>query len=53
MTVKISIGRLIWIDSKTGKDYFILRGPFALLNSRKKLLKQDPLYSGGKFKITY
>ena len=53
MSAKISTGRLIWIDSKTGKEHFILSGPFALLNSRKTLLKQNPLYSGGKFKITY
>lgn len=53
MKVKVSTGRLIWINSKTGKEHFILSGPFALLNSRKNLLKQDPLYSGGKFKTTY
>lgn len=50
---KASTGRLIWIDNKSGREHTILTGPFPLLSSRKKILKQDPLYSNGKFKITY
>lgn len=49
---KPKTGRLIWID-KNQRTHLIQSGPFALLSYCRKQLKEDPLYSEGKFKITY
>lgn|GEM_PF-2986823 len=49
---KPATGRLIWID-RSNKEHLIQSGPFALLSYYRSILRQDPLYAGGKFKITY
>ena len=50
---KPKIGNLIWVNRKTKQTVFIKSGYFAFLNSLKSKLKQDPIYSGGDFKLTY
>lgn len=53
MSQKPDTGVLIWKDNKTGKEHQIKKGPWALLNSIRSKLKQDPCYSNGKFRLSY
>jgi hypothetical protein len=46
-------GVLIWKENKTGKEHQISSGPWALLNSLRSRLKQDPCYLNGKFRLSY
>lgn len=46
-------GRLVWKNSKTGEEKEIRTGPWALLNSIKSKLCQDPCYAHGKFRLSH
>ena len=52
-TKKPDTGKLIWKENKTGKEHEIAKGPWALINSIRTVLKQDPCYSDGKFRLSY
>lgn len=50
-TGKKQYGRLLFI--KNGKAVIITEGPWALLQYKKRQIKDDPQYSGGYFKLSY
>lgn len=52
-STKPKFGRLIWIENGTGREVVIKTGQFALLNFHQKVIKAEPQYTNGKFKITY
>ena len=46
-------GKLIWVENKTNRIVVIKQGQFALINFHLKVIKDDPQYVNGIFKITY
>lgn len=52
-TQRPEFGRLVWIDNITGNMQVIRIGRWAELQARKKALKEDPSFRGGKLHIKY
>jgi hypothetical protein len=50
---KKSHGRLIWIENGSNRTVVIKTGQFALLRFHEKVIKGDPQYVNGVFKLTY
>lgn len=46
-------GRLIWIENGSNRTVVIKTGQFALLRFHEKVIKSDPQYANGTFKLTY
>jgi hypothetical protein len=46
-------GRLIWIENGSNRTVVIKTGQFSLLRFHEKVIKDDPQYANGVFKLTY
>lgn len=50
---KPTTGRLVWTQRGGNYTEVVATGPFAFLNFRKGILKNEPQYNNGTFKVTY
>ncbi|MDD4374195.1 MAG: hypothetical protein PHG67_09785 [Bacteroidales bacterium] len=52
-TQKPKFGRLLWIENGTGREVLVTIGDFRFLGWQKSILKSDPQYANGTFKLVY
>jgi hypothetical protein len=53
ISAKPRVGKLIWVEKGTNRVVFIKHGQFALLRFHENIIKGDPQYRNGEFRITY